>query len=286
MDIITGEKIQFQCHHYLGNKDDFDYNPKIGINNPKNINIDDLHSPFENKKLIFCYTHILQKYYSNLRRIFSLFKNPFILVCHNSDHLFKREYLILFKLKNLIKIFSQNVEFFHPKLVPLPIGISNKLDKIKIFKIKKNLPLSVKNSLIKANKRISKKGSIKREHGDLGILEHTIKLNIVKNNLIYFYFDINTNLIKRNLCYQIIINKGIPFQEKKSFAEYLKFLSSFKYAICPEGNGIDTHRFWECLYLKVIPIVIDNYLVRYFANFFPVIILSTWEELDTKNLSL
>ena len=28
MDIITGEIIQFQCHHYLGNKDDFDYNPK------------------------------------------------------------------------------------------------------------------------------------------------------------------------------------------------------------------------------------------------------------------
>jgi hypothetical protein len=281
MDIITGEKIQFQCHHYLGNIDDFDYNPKISVNNPKNIDIDKLKSPFKNKKLIFCYTHILQKYQDKLLDIFSLFKNPFILVCHNSDHSFNKEYLILFKLKNLIKIFSQNVKFYHPKLFPLPIGISNEMDKIKLFKIKINLPISVQNALINANKRI-KKGDriIKRDHGNLKLLEDIINLKIKKTNFIYFYFDVETNTEKRTDCYRHLKRKCIPLQTKLNFGEYLKLLSSFNYAICPEGNGIDTHRFWECLYLGVKPIVIDNFLVRYFANYFPIIILKSWKDFN------
>jgi hypothetical protein len=29
----------------------------------------------------------------------------------------------------------------------------------------------------------------------------------------------------------------------------------YKYVICPRGNGIDTHRVWEALYLGVVPVV-------------------------------
>jgi len=32
--------------------------------------------------------------------------------------------------------------------------------------------------------------------------------------------------------------------------------------ICPRGNGIDTHRFWECLYRGVVPIVKDSQWVK------------------------
>lgn len=37
---------------------------------------------------------------------------------------------------------------------------------------------------------------------------------------------------------------------------------NYNYMICPRGNGIDTHRFWECLYKGVIPIVKDSQWVK------------------------
>jgi len=285
MDIITGEKIQLKCHHYLGNVKDFEYNPKIGIDNPKNIDIEKLKSSYNNKKIVFCYTHILHKYKDNLKQKFSLFINPFVLVCHNSDHSFNKEFLFLFEIKNLIKIFSQNVECFHERLTPLPIGISNEFDRIKIFEIKQSMPISVQKSLRKANDRIKNKNKvIKRDHGNLMVLQKIISKKVIKEKLIYFFFDTNTNLKERNKCYQIIQKKGIPIQKKKNFEAYLDLLSSFHYAICPEGNGLDTHRFWECLYLGVIPIVKANFLVKYYSQIFPVIILNDWNDLDINKL--
>jgi hypothetical protein len=80
----------------------------------------------------------------------------------------------------------------------------------------------------------------------------------MKKNNIYFYFKIDTNKEKRNDCY-MKLKDHFKLSEKK---DYFNYLSTFKFAICPEGNGIDTHRLWECFYLKVIPIVIDNIFIR------------------------
>ena len=39
------------------------------------------------------------------------------------------------------------------------------------------------------------------------------------------------------------------------FSDYIKELSSCYFCLSPNGNGIDCHKHWECLYLGVIPIV-------------------------------
>ena len=44
----------------------------------------------------------------------------------------------------------------------------------------------------------------------------------------------------------------------KPYKEYLEELAQYRYCLCVRGNGLDTHRFWEALYLGVIPIVINN----------------------------
>ena len=36
---------------------------------------------------------------------------------------------------------------------------------------------------------------------------------------------------------------------------YKQKLESHKFVLCPPGNGIDTHRMWETLYLDSIPVV-------------------------------
>ena len=62
-----------------------------------------------------------------------------------------------------------------------------------------------------------------------------------------------------------------------SISQILK-TEKHKYAICPEGNGIDTHRFWESLYMNTIPICKRNILVEYYSKYFPIIILNNWNE--------
>ena len=47
---------------------------------------------------------------------------------------------------------------------------------------------------------------------------------------------------------------------------FARELTSHRFALCPPGNGIDTHRMWEALYGGTIPIVLKNPALREFAD--------------------
>ena len=47
------------------------------------------------------------------------------------------------------------------------------------------------------------------------------------------------------------------FKQKKYFDATLEC----SFIVCPEGNGIDTHRFWECLYLGLVPVILEESLL-------------------------
>jgi hypothetical protein len=62
-------------------------------------------------------------------------------------------------------------------------------------------------------------------------------------------------------------------------------LSEYAFCICPEGHGVDTHRFWECMYLRVVPIMLRtpfSMILEY--NHYPVVLLDSWEDLDESTL--
>jgi hypothetical protein len=40
--------------------------------------------------------------------------------------------------------------------------------------------------------------------------------------------------------------------------EYQSTLGKYRYVLCPRGNGIDTHRFWETLYKGNLPVVTES----------------------------
>lgn len=40
--------------------------------------------------------------------------------------------------------------------------------------------------------------------------------------------------------------------------EYQEILALYKFVLCPRGNGIDTHRFWETLYKGNLPVIMDS----------------------------
>jgi hypothetical protein len=270
MKIISGEKFQMLCDYYIGSLDDFNFNPIIRTQSVKFINIDSFN--VENIKTmkinnIFCYTHIIDgvktdfdnnkciKNFQNLIVILSNISTPYNIFFHNSDGCFKNEHKKLLELPNIKKIYSQNL-LIEPeeRIVPLPIAIANSM----------------------------------WPHGNLNIWKYILENNnlIHKPQHIFFNFNINTNSASRTICYNIIKSKNIPNLPNTDYMSYLKILLSYKFAICPEGNGIDTHRFWECLYLKVIPICLKNYVTQYYSKLFPIVLLDDWNNIDTNSLQV
>ena len=278
MNIITGEKIQDLCDYYIGTRDDFNFNPFIRQQYKKQINIDniDLYNiKTLNISRIFCYTHLIngtlyEKYKDILFQVLSDITTQFSLIFHNSDGQFNELNLELFNIKNITNIYSQNINvpidnsfIINKKLAPVPIGIANSMWE--------HGNLSIWNIILNdANLSINNKPDNKPDN---------------KPNNIYMNFNINTNFIKRQECLNIMLTYNIPNVPNTDYYNYLKLLSTYKFAICPEGNGIDTHRFWECLYLKTIPICLKNTVTLYYSKLFPIILLDNWNDLNLDKLN-
>jgi hypothetical protein len=107
-----------------------------------------------------------------------------------------------------------------------------------------------------------------------------IRTDIKKEKNIYFFFSMSTHF-SRNECYEKLKDK-LEWNKKLSKEDYLIELKKHKYAICPRGNGIDTHRIWECLYLDVIPIILKKDYIN--IDNLPIIYLNDWNELDINNI--
>jgi hypothetical protein len=64
--------------------------------------------------------------------------------------------------------------------------------------------------------------------------------------------------------------------------QYLSSLRSNSFVLCPEGNGVDTHRLWETLYMGGIPIVLKTQYLSDILAILPVVQLNDWSELGNQ----
>jgi hypothetical protein len=69
--------------------------------------------------------------------------------------------------------------------------------------------------------------------------------------------------------------------EKRS--KFYNTLKTTKFAICPQGTGMDTHRVYECLLFGVVPIVTSSTLDHLYKNF-PILIVRSWNEVTEELL--
>jgi hypothetical protein len=203
-----------------------------------------------NVNIFYRHTHDINKLFENPP------KNDFILISHNSDGKVtdnpKRTYdADVRKMpKNLKYWFAQNVDYVHENIESLPIGLENS----EWFK-----------HIGKINKMIQ-------------------KLNDTKNykNLVYVNHNINTNLSERIKPYNILQGKKWATiqngQNGSNFDTYLDNIYQHKFTISPEGNGTDTHRLWECLYLKSIPIEKRNINNQFFIDL-PICFVDDWQDI-------
>ena len=249
MDFISGEKIQFLCDHFIGTQSTFAFNPNVRKYRERFVQLGS-RSRINNKPLVFCSTHILDDIpilVDTLRNM----KKPFKLIFHNSDGAFSDKHLVLFSQLPLLQhIYTQNMCVIHPRVTPLPIGVANSQWK----------------------------------HGDAKIHKDIYNMSVPKTENIYFNFSVDTNRGLRRDCYDKLSRKNIKWNSNKSYRDYLIELKRHRYAICPEGCGTDTHRFWECLYMNVIPICKRSILADHYKKYFPIVILDDWSALDLKML--
>lgn len=177
--------------------------------------------------------------------------NKFILITHNSDYGINYDFHKYLQCSNLEAWYAQNVNYKHEKLIPIPIGIANE----------------------------------QWPHGNTKILQSVIDQNYNKNQLVYANFNIKTNISQRTHCLNNI-DKSY-YEYNISFDLYLKKLAKSYFSICPMGNGIDSHRIWESLYLNTVPIVEKTIHIEYLKNNFnlPIIMINDWIEFQNLELN-
>lgn len=242
LDLITGERFQELADVYLGEDYKFQSNPYLLNYRHKWKSISSISSPYSNPKIVFCYTEFIPLLVEKI----NYFENSFVLISHNSDHSITDEYVRVCESDKLIHWFAQNVKIYNKKITPIPIGVENRM-----WGIEK--------------------------------LTNYNQIHPVANDAksgVYFYFNTQTNVIARTKCKEILENKGLVFGTHQSHLEYIRDLSTiYKYAIVPEGNGVDTVRLWECLYMNVIPICIRSVHTEHFSTMYPIVLLDSWEDL-------
>jgi hypothetical protein len=92
-----------------------------------------------------------------------------------------------------------------------------------------------------------------------------------KKSLLYVNFRPETNPLIRVPVWESFGSTGwagccTRHPGNVSREEYVASMAAHRFVLCPRGNGIDTHRMWEALYLGVIPIVEKNAALEEFSD--------------------
>ena len=199
--------------------------------------------PNKQKILMYANTH---EYDHALRRIAENKDIQFVLVTHNSDHAIQNTDIP----ENLIKWYGTNVEYQHIKISPIPIGLENTYWHPHKRDILKNANHVNQQRL---NKAFAQFNPDTFSHERYPILE-----------------DILDSKIHADIFYCI---NGLGFEF------YVNNLLNYRYCLCPRGNGIDTHRLWEALYLGCIPIV-KRHITHCFDEYLPILFVDDWQQLN------
>jgi hypothetical protein len=231
-----------------------------------------------NDRIFFCKTDQVNYFFKNCNK-----DKPFILITHNSDGFITDNPRYVNTLEphhhadvrlipdNLHKWFGCMVEYSSDKIVSIPIGVENDQH----FGNKKDIINNLNKQYIE-----------KRE-----------------DKLVYVNFKISNNYNERISCYNSVKDndfctfsdkmfteqqlnppiESFPPIYKESYDFFAKEIKSHKFVLCPVGNGLESHRLWETLYLGSIPITRRNINYSFYEDKLPILMIDNWTEI-TKEL--
>jgi hypothetical protein len=211
-------------------------------------------SSFKKGDIVFVKTEFLDRFIGEFLPKIPL---PFILITHNSDCDIPGRWSFLLDEPKLLAWFGQNVmDASHPKLHPLPIGITNRYN----F----NGEASVYFSALK-------KAQMRQKYP--------------KQVLAYWNMNIETSFAERKKSYEHFSNMSacLTLHHLVPFKNYVRNLLKSHFIVSPRGNGLDCHRSWEALYFGAIPIVKHSGIDSLFEGL-PVLIIEDWSQVSEELL--
>lgn len=195
--------------------------------------------------VIYCNSLLLECLFRDLKKLKNV--TNLKLITSQSDRLINKK-----TIRNIPDSISEyyaiNISTSHIKLKSLPLGIANDYSPKNLLSKDLSIPISVENS---------------------------------KEKKLYLNFNELTNIKHRkNLKeYFIKFNWAVVRKESISLEEYKNDIKNYQFILCPWGNGIDTHRIWEALYLGSTPVVKWHNTFECIKNL-PVIFFDHYEEID------
>ena len=201
--------------------------------------------------IVFCKTEFIFELFSILYKVHN--KLQIYLITHQAAQPSIDKNLFLLKPNCVKKWYSINVDYNHPNLIPIPLGIANdySFKNINISDFKNNVKY----------------------------------LNFKKEFLAYLNFKPDTNEIKRNSVIHDYSEANWVFKNNDiTLKQYMEELAKSNYVFTPPGWGIDTHRFWEVLYLGAIPIAEYSVNSSMF-NIYPVIYYDNNQTISESDLA-
>jgi hypothetical protein len=177
----------------------------------------------------------------------------------HSDFTTSYRELAFLRLKGFKKVLGTNLRNISDYSTSLPLGLTNPAHESHLHRLFGNT------------------NHIKQAHETSNFPSNSV-------GLLYANFSIKNNEhVRRPLAVQIKNLRHIDFQEtqltENGRIRYLQKLRSAAGVICPAGNGIDTHRIWETLYMGGIPIVKESKFLPQVLKNLPVLVIQSWDEI-------
>jgi hypothetical protein len=203
-------------------------------------------------------------HYRDTENVDSFFENeapnyPFVLISHNGDGSVRMERESVYDASlskappTLIKWFAQNVCVADPRIQSIPIGLENSKWFPELKKIEK--------------------------------INQITKNNKCKYNKIYCNFNIETNPKERlpahKIASDLLYCTTSLGKNGFNYDDYISNLYHHDFVLCPAGNGEDTHRLWETLYVGSIPIVKKSINTMYYKDL-PICYVDEWDEIKNE----
>ena len=219
------------------------------------------------EKPFVVYTHTM--YIHLLMPILATINHKFVVITHNSDcfvcdegvgfkdglgnHWKTEKFAIP---ENVIKWYSVNVNTTNPKVEAIPTGLVNKWWSPEIGKYDKMI----------------------------GKWEE----NRIYQNLVYMDHNIIQNPKDRLHAYEVLGDKPwvTSRREGLNFESFLDKVYNHKFVICPQGNGMGTHREWETLYMGNIPIMKRDLNMIHYEGKLPILLVNDWKDVTEYFLNL
>lgn len=182
---------------------------------------------------VFVVTEELGSFWSQFVKI----QKPLKIILGRSDETIDDRFLPLVEHPNTLHLFAQNCTILHPKVTGIPLGIEN------VGWQSNDNPTNRLDLLRKA-------------------MKSNLELRGARSQILTS-FNVDSSPVKRLPAMSQLMKMPFEMRELYKFPsqhtpstqyQFYEAIARHKFTACPHGNGIDTHRFWQAIYLGSVPI--------------------------------